>query len=178
MAAQDASTAARVARSGMELLQPQQGLAALEGLLGASSAARPSSSSPVVSIVPFVWDRFLQRYKGHVPSFFLEVGANAAPQIGQPQARTGSAKGAVGVKRTTALKQQVEETIQSILGHEVSYENVLQGCTPDASGKVPEYAAPFEKPLHGCIRLIMKWTVNHIVCLTYIHNACINCTFT
>ena len=122
MAAQDASTAARVARSGMELLQPQQGLAALEAILGMSAAAasvKPNHSA-VVAVVPFVWERFLQRYKGNVPNFFSEVAASVAAANGQVQQKKAAVKAAVAAQRTDALKQQVEETIQSILGHEVS----------------------------------------------------------
>lgn len=59
MAVQDAGTAARIGRLGMAMLTPQQGLAALQGILAQSSTA--SSASATLAAVPFSWERFLQR---------------------------------------------------------------------------------------------------------------------
>ena len=50
MAANDASTAARVARLGMSLIQPQQGLQALQQAMACSP-----HTSPITAAVPFIW---------------------------------------------------------------------------------------------------------------------------
>jgi len=50
MAANDASTAARVARLGMNLIQPQQGLQVFQQAMACSPLA-----SPITAAVPFIW---------------------------------------------------------------------------------------------------------------------------
>ena len=59
MAAQNAATSAGVRRQGMDMLTPQQGLAALEGLL--VHAQKAASVPATVAAVPFSWSRFLER---------------------------------------------------------------------------------------------------------------------
>ncbi|GLI63380.1 hypothetical protein VaNZ11_006292, partial [Volvox africanus] len=76
MAAQDAQTAGRVERMGMSLIRPQQGLAALEGVLSSmiiSSSASILTGSPalesVIAANPFRWPEFLRRLPGPPPPF-------------------------------------------------------------------------------------------------------------
>ena len=136
MAAQDASTAARVARSGMELLQPQHGLAALEGLLGGLGASRSAAAamSPVVAGVPFVWDAFMKRFP-----------AGAAPPLLQNYtARKDTAAGGVASAGTSSgkvltpdgVKGLVVETVTGVLGQVVSPDEPLMAAGLDSLGAV------------------------------------------
>jgi len=77
MAANDTSTAARVARLGMNLIQPQQGLHALQQAMACSLLG-----CPVTAAVPFVWQTFLQRLQrgvGDIPHFFSAVASEHCP---------------------------------------------------------------------------------------------------
>jgi short-subunit dehydrogenase len=127
MAAADASTAARVARSGMALLQPAQGLAALEAVLNSTRSAVPGSPhAPVHAAVPFMWDKFLQHVRGNTPKVFADV-AGTLPAAAAASAATASAGrqlpsaslSAPRQQRVQEVEQQVQATIRSITGQEV-----------------------------------------------------------
>ncbi|PNG99823.1 Phenolphthiocerol synthesis polyketide synthase type I Pks15/1, partial [Tetrabaena socialis] len=105
MAAQDAQTAARVERMGMALIAPQQGLAALQGVLASLSlpAGAPSGglSGPrgrpdaVVAANPFRWPTFLRRLP-QPPAFLSLVAPGSAPAAaGAPPPSTAAAAGSV-----------------------------------------------------------------------------------
>jgi NADPH:quinone reductase-like Zn-dependent oxidoreductase len=124
MAAADAQTAARVERMGMRLISPAAGLAALEGVLAAVSNA-PTAASPVIAAVPFKWQRMLQRLGQPLPEFFAEFAAASKPAAGAVAARLSSRPGRQRATRQAASQPQqllgrVNESITSILGHEVS----------------------------------------------------------
>jgi len=74
MAAQDHTTALRVERLGMGMVQPTQGLKVLERALSAPF------STPVVTAVPFLWGKFLDRLGGTVPPMFAGFGGAAEQQ--------------------------------------------------------------------------------------------------
>ena len=69
MAAKDAATAARISRLGMAMLTPEQGLAALQGVLAHRSPT--GLASALCAAVPFIWERFMQR-PGPTDSLFAE----------------------------------------------------------------------------------------------------------
>jgi NADP-dependent 3-hydroxy acid dehydrogenase YdfG len=124
MAAADAQTAARVERMGMSLISPAAGLAALEGVLAATSVGAVAGSAAVVAAIPFRWQRVLQRLGQPTPGFFAEFAAEQA--AGRPAA--GAVPGRRRARRVVQqqaqqqprLLEQVQSTIVSILGREVS----------------------------------------------------------
>jgi hypothetical protein len=121
MAASDAQTVARVERMGMSLISPAAGLAALEGVLAASASSAAAGSSPVISAIPFKWQKMLQRLGKPVPQFFEEWAAAEAPS--QPRNTSRRQRQRTAVKAAAAHPQlvlkQVLDSITSILGHEV-----------------------------------------------------------
>jgi len=79
MAAQDAATAARISRLGMAMLMPEQGLAALQGVVAHKISA--SLSSALCAAVPFNWKQFLQRSGTQDPLFAEFYQEDAASPI-------------------------------------------------------------------------------------------------
>ena len=76
MAGHDASTRARVERTGLGLVEIPAGLAALEGLLLQSAAAAPMQAAAV----PIRWPRFLQQqFKAAPPPMFAAFADQAGP---------------------------------------------------------------------------------------------------
>ena len=146
MAAQDASTAARVARSGMELLQPQQGLAALEQLLR-SSVPRGRVAVPVVSAVPFIWSTFLERqkrqHKGSVPALFAEFAGSISRDLEGAAAAGTNGKKVVASFRgrqqrqvQVSVQDTVSQAVQEVLGTSVSPDEPLMAAGLDSLGAV------------------------------------------
>ena len=144
MAAGDASTAARVERTGMALLQPQQGLGVLEGMLVAQPAAAAASQ---LTASAFVWSRFLHRFgaPSAVPALFAEVAGAVAAPAGQADAaaagRSAAAGGAAGGRlrvadRRAGVVAQVEEAVKNILGATVAAEEPLMAAGLDSLGAV------------------------------------------
>jgi hypothetical protein len=123
MAAADAQTAARVERMGMSLISPAAGLAALEGVLAATSVGAAAGSAAVVAAIPFKWQRMLQRLGQPTPGFFAEF---AAEQTAEKPGAAGAAPSRRRTRRVVQQQQQprlleqVQATIVSILGREVS----------------------------------------------------------
>jgi hypothetical protein len=115
----------------MSLISPAAGLAALEGVLAATSVGASAGNAAVVAAIPFKWSRMLQRLGQPTPAFFEQFAAEKAAE--QP------AGGAVPGRRRTRhvvqqqqpaqqphLLEQVQSTIVSILGREVS---LVCSCT-------------------------------------------------
>jgi hypothetical protein len=106
---------------GMSLISPAAGLAALEGVLAASASSAAAGSSPVISAIPFKWQKMLQRLGKPVPQFFEEWAAAEAPS--QPRNTSRRQRQRTAVKAAAAHPQlvlkQVLDSITSILGHEV-----------------------------------------------------------
>lgn len=67
MATQDRSTAMRLQRLGLGLIQVESGLSALEASLKSSA-----SSTSVVAAVPFLWPQFIQAAKKPLATIFTE----------------------------------------------------------------------------------------------------------
>ncbi len=137
MAAQDAQTAARVERMGMAMIQPERGLAALEGTLCSLSAmSSAAGSSAVMSAVPFKWARMLQRLGPELPSFFAEFAA-AAPAAPAVRAAAGRRpRRQRGAPSSDVLAQQVQDTVASILGRQVATDEPLVAAGLDSLGSV------------------------------------------
>jgi acyl transferase domain-containing protein/NADPH:quinone reductase-like Zn-dependent oxidoreductase/acyl carrier protein len=139
MAAADASTSARVARSGMALLQPAQGLAALEGVLHSVSGGTPSSHpAAALAAVPFSWDAFLQRFPaGSVPPllkhFEQEVAAARGDAAAGAAAATGRAASSLTPERVRSI---VESTVSNVLGSTVPASEPLMAAGLDSLGAV------------------------------------------
>jgi hypothetical protein len=149
MAARDPQTAARLARLGMGLIAPQQGLAALEGALaalGGGGGGGPATPPPqaVVAAVPFKWAAFLAS-RQPLPGFFSEF----APHLPAPRdaaqraaARRGSRRwrgaGAPsgGGAAAPALEAVVGEAAASVLGRRVAADEPLVAAGLDSLGGV------------------------------------------
>jgi len=153
MAANDASTAARVARLGMSLIQPQQGLQALGGALTTAGAG----SSPVLAAVPFIWHTFIARASKTAapsasapttaaPSFFVEfeqeaqqTPLQAPPQQQQQQQLPRPASTQASRSRNTDIADMsaiVREVTQGVLGSNVGPEEPLMSAGLDSLGAV------------------------------------------
>ena len=150
MAAGSASTAARVERTGMALLRPQQGLAVLEGLL---LNTPPAAGVPLLAASAFIWDTFLRRFgsPAAVPPLFAAFAAATAPPLGAADAHSnalslpGSGDGRHRKAATTALsaadrkaavQAQVAEAVSAILGGSVGADEPLMAAGLDSLGAV------------------------------------------
>jgi hypothetical protein len=111
MAVNDPSTAARIERLGMRLIQPQQGLQALQHAL--------SSSSAVVAAVPFIWPTFLGRLrKGEAattPGFWAAMDAEWPASKGVPdQSKKAASAASRTSKRGTGKPSDAAEIRQAL----------------------------------------------------------------
>ena len=157
MAAGDASTAARVERTGMALLEPHQGLAVLAGMV-----VRSAAPSPVLAANAFVWPKFMQRFgsAASVPQLFAEFAefaefadspggteAGAAAAAGSRHGATSGAgrssgrDGGMGARLTpeergAAVLAQVQDAVRSILGSDLDPEQPLMAAGLDSLGAV------------------------------------------
>ena len=143
MAANDASTAARVERTGMALVQPQQGMALLGGLLEAAGRA-----PPLLAATPFAWDKFMHRFASSgqpTPAFFAEFAgaslgtaggaAAAAGGRGGKAARAATA-GVSAADRKAAVLSQVQDAVRGILGSDIGADEPLMAAGLDSLGAV------------------------------------------
>jgi acyl transferase domain-containing protein/NADPH:quinone reductase-like Zn-dependent oxidoreductase/acyl carrier protein len=131
MAAADASTAARVARSGMALLQPAQGLAALEAAISSISSA-VSAAPSALAAAPFVWDKFLSRFRGSPPALLLDM---AAEGVAPPGMVGGGSTRAIAAS-LGSIQAQVSAAAAAVIGSEVAAEASLMESGLDSLGAV------------------------------------------
>ena len=96
MASTDSSTAGRLARMGMPLITPAQGLAALADVLS-SLGPYQLHGGAVLSAVPFKWDVFMKNLPAGQTGIFAEFE--------QPASESGSPSGAALSKPTQRRKQ-------------------------------------------------------------------------
>ena len=139
MAGGDAGTAARLARMGMPLITPSQGLAALSAVL--TSQSPPS----VMAVVPFYWDKFLQHGVNSKQAVFSELVRESAahlPAHTQPAADILSTRLVNNESRVSSAQQAeaiaaaVHSTISSVLGRSVSSSAPLMAAGLDSLGMV------------------------------------------
>lgn len=127
MAARAAATASRIQRTGMELLTPEQGLAALEGLLGHSSAAFLPSQ---LAAVPFHWSAFLRSLRTSTPPLLFSEFTSADEQsLGEkPQSAVveiGSRSSPHVVNDVAAM---VADAVSSIIGKSITEDEPLMAA--------------------------------------------------
>jgi acyl carrier protein len=144
MAANDAGTAARVERTGMALLPPQQGLSVLEGML--APAQQLTVPPPLLAASAFAWDKFMRRFGPAAPAFFSEfaaapTGASSAPAGGsslqkQQRGAAGAGSGLSAADRKAAVQAQVQEAVRSIMGADISADEPLMAAGLDSLGAV------------------------------------------
>ncbi len=139
MAGGDASTAARLARMGMPLIAPSQGLAALSAVL--TSQSPPS----VMAAVPFDWGKFLQQGLNSKQAVFSELVTESLVQL---PARTQPAADALSTRlvnhesrvspaqQAEAIAAAVHSTVSSVLGCSVSSSAPLMAAGLDSLGMV------------------------------------------
>ena len=139
MAGGDAGTAARLARMGMPLINPSQGLAALSAVL--TSQSPPS----VMAVVPFDWGKFLQHGLNSKQAAFSELVRESPVQLPahtQPAAnalstrRVNSESHVSSAQQAEAIAAAVQSTISSMLGCPVSSNAPLMAAGLDSLGMV------------------------------------------
>ncbi len=127
MAGADAGTAARLARMGMPLITPSQGLAALASVLSSHSM---QASSSCMAAVPVVWPTFLSRLEMKHQAVFSEFVAASQPTAAvsdlPPPANAHSLAAHTVTAATRPAQQagisremvhsQVQAAIQAVLG--------------------------------------------------------------
>ncbi len=134
MAAQDARTAARIERMGMGMMQPAQGLAALEGALGSIWVSGPAPA--VLAATPFSWQRFLAR---------LPAAHGLSSEFAAPAERAVAGRAAVGAagggRRAAGpsladIERRVGATVAAVVGQDVATEVPLMEAGLDSLGAV------------------------------------------
>ena len=136
MAAQDASTAARVASSGMELLQPQQGLAALEAVLGAGSS-RVGSRTGVIAVTPFKWNTFMGRLPKPTPAFLEAFAAEGTCEAAAGKVGAAGAAAAAGSGVTMeSVAAKVGSAVAAVVGSRIAEDASLMESGLDSLGAV------------------------------------------
>ena len=147
MAGADASTAARLARMGMPLITPSQGLAALASVLSSHSM---QASSSCMAAMPVVWPTFLSRLeKKHQAVFSEFVAASqttaAVSDLPNPASAQSLAAHTVtaptrpaeqaGISRDM-VHSQVQAAIQAVLGEVLGDMQPLMAGGLDSLGAV------------------------------------------
>ena len=138
MASADANTAARLARLGMPLITPSQGLAALAGILGSPS------TTPVLAAVPFEWDKFLPHGNNSRQPTFTEFARQVPTELSVilQEARAvstnsvGAASTSTSAQQAEAVAAAVQSTISNVLGAPVSSSAPLMAAGLDSLGMV------------------------------------------
>ena len=145
MASTDASTAGRLARMGMALIEPKHGLAALSGLLHSSSPVQPA----LLTAVPFVWDKFLASSgSARVAGIFDEFAGQPQQPQQRPQltavspTRVSESAPLVAVTSLTAeqrlayLTAEVAAAVANVLGTALAPAEPLMAAGLDSLGAV------------------------------------------
>lgn len=136
MAARDPSTARRMERMGIGLLQAEDGLAALGRIVGDRQAVQ-------VAVSPMLWETFVAQPYG-LPEEFLQLYRGSkrpvevapqrsapAPVVDAPMAVVGAAPAAVA-----SVEEEVMEAVEGILGREVGRVEPLVAAGLDSLGAV------------------------------------------
>ena len=154
MASADSSTAGRLARMGMPLMPPTQGLAALADVLQSLGPCHFHRGA-ILSAVPFKWDTFMKNMPAGQTGIFAEFGP---PAIGsgsssgsamnkptqrrqQPDSKAevqhaGSSQTAKADAVLAAVLTQVSTAVASVLGTSVAAEASLMEIGLDSLGSV------------------------------------------
>lgn len=138
MASNDASTKARVERTGLGMVGAGAGLAAMSGLL----RQRPATAPSALAAVPFRWDRFIQnKYRGQAPPMFEEFAVAAAAvtvpaAAPQPGAASGAVAAVPGVNHEQYILGVINESVRSVLGADVDPSQPLMAAGLDSLSAV------------------------------------------
>ena len=131
-------TAARVERMGMAMILPDDGLAALTGVLGASR--QPCA---VLAAAPFNWSRFTQRLQRPTPLFeafhateTIAAGAGGAATSSLAAGLYRAAAGGAANINADAVGAQVAAAAAAVLGGPVSSSASLMEAGLDSLGAV------------------------------------------
>ena len=150
MASADSSTAGRLARMGMPLIMPSQGLAALASVLANNSSIQAGTSC--MAAVPFAWPTFLGRLADTHKAVFSEFAVTASnhtstaadptpstQQQQQQQLQTepvlGSSTSPPHVTRET-VHRQVQAALQAVIGDSLGDMQPLMAGGLDSLGAV------------------------------------------
>ena len=133
MAAQDASTAARLERLGMGLLSISSGLAALAAAVGSSGGG--GSGAAVLAAVPFRWRQLVAAARKPLPQRFAPYASGAATVT--RRASTAPAPAALAAALDAAeVQAAVEDAVRGILGADVGADEPLMAAGLDSLGAV------------------------------------------
>ena len=153
MASADASTAARLARMGMPLITPSQGLTALGNVIRGHGMHQPQRSA-VVGVVSFKWDAFMKNLPAGQTGIFEEFempAGSAGPQPAdkklnqyrRPGASRPAAKqwkqppqAAKPAAVSAVILEQVATAVTSVLGVSVAADASLMESGLDSLGSV------------------------------------------
>ena len=136
MASADSSTAGRLARMGMPLITPSQGLSALSGILSCHA------TFPALSAVPFVWSSFLKHAQNSTAPTFAEFaarlpGKQPTPRLANyPTVQKIHSVTATATQQAEAAAAAVQSTIGSVLGSAVSSTEPLMAAGLDSLSMV------------------------------------------
>jgi 3-oxoacyl-(acyl-carrier-protein) synthase/acyl carrier protein len=133
MATQDKSTAMRLQRLGLGLIQVESGLNALEASLKSTS-----NGLGVVAAVPFFWPQFIQSAKKPLAPIFTEFGdslatAQAKAMVSSTAAVVAATAAAVDV---AVVHSNVQDAVSRILGSAVPASEPLMAAGLDSLGAV------------------------------------------
>ena len=154
MAGADSSTAGRLARMGMPLIAPAQGLAALAEVLHGFAGSQPQRAA-VLGAVPFRWSVFTTKLPADQPGIFAEfqqparvsmpvqecTGSTAILGLTRTRAKAGmqlsrAVQGAQPTALTANVLTQVTAAVASVLGHAVPADASLMETGLDSLGSV------------------------------------------
>ena len=123
MAARDASTATRIQRAGMNMVNPAQGLSALGGVLATSAMLK----APVTAAIPFDWQSFMEHKHVIEPTMFDEFSHTPAVEVAEYATGTGSKLPIKGLSMAemTAI---VQSAVRSVLGTEITSSQALMAA--------------------------------------------------
>ena len=134
MAGADPSTTSRLARMGMPLITPHQGLAAL--------AIALSSSAALLTAVPFSWTSFLKSPANAQNPTYAEFSApSSATRDSQQSATSSSAASTTAAKTAISLSRdsvasRIATAVATVIGHAVSHDEPLMAAGLDSLSTV------------------------------------------
>ncbi|DBA84018.1 TPA: hypothetical protein ACH3X1_006502 [Trebouxia sp. C0004] len=133
MAGGDASTVARLARMGMPLITPSQGLAALSSAL--------TTACHLLTAVPFAWSAFLgQAANQSNPAYadFMPGSSNDDSTLVAKDVASGSCSSTSNTLTLSrdALLQQITTAVETVIGHVIGPDEPLMAAGLDSLGTI------------------------------------------
>ena len=136
MASADAGTAARLARMGMPLITPSEGLAAL--------ACALTTACHLLTAVPFAWSAFMSQtancnspaYADFMPVDPQQDSLAPVPQTALNVASSSGNSSEVLTLSRDALLQQIATAVETVIGHAIRHDEPLMAAGLDSLGTV------------------------------------------